>query len=321
MEPAFDTQDHPLLFGLPYLALYQAEGRDTVSFLQGQLTNDIKLLAPEQGLIAGFCTPKGRLLALFHLLQRDHSALLCLPAEIAAPVIKRLSMYLLRADVRITSMQETLTTLGLAGPGCAETLETALGFTPPQQPGAVIQQGELTIARAAGEAERFLIIVPTPEVDELKRNLALDYRENGNTIWRLLDIRAGIPTIVTATQDEFIPQMVNMDLINGLNFKKGCYTGQEIVARTHYRGKVKRRMFRATTTGPVPVPGTPVHAGGHDQPVGQVVDAVETKGDQTEMLLVLQLAQAETGELHLGPPDGPVIDLLELPYSFDSADA
>jgi len=321
MQPFSTPNNEPALYKLPHLALIGVTGSDSVSFLQGQLTNDVAQLSPTKGQSAGFCTPKGRLLALFQLLQRDDAILLSLPRVIAEPTIKRLSMYLLRADVTISDTQPTLLTFGISGAGSADRLATAVGHKLPESPDETLQHDDLTIVRMAGSTERFLIVAPQARAERLSQELGLKWTEAGESHWRLLNIQAGLPTVLVETQEQFVPQMLNMDLLDNINFKKGCYTGQEIIARTHYRGRVKRRMFRAAVTPAMAVePATPIYTAEAEQPVGQVVDAVASIAGQTEMLLVLQLEQSKNRKLHLASSTGAEINLLPLPYDLPPSD-
>ena len=220
--------------------LLAVTGADARDFLHAQLTNDIEKLPADRAALAGWCSAKGRLLATFLVIPSHDGFLLQLSRDLAAPVAKRLSMFVLRSKVKVTDESDQWNQYGLWGP-----LE-----------GADVQW-EGAVGTVKVDAGRFLKLGKGLELTETKAEEA----------WALEEIRAGRPLITAATQDQFVPQMVNLETLGGVNFQKGCYPGQEIVARAQYRGQVKRRMVK------LPAPAGAELKPGQDFNGGVVVDS------------------------------------------------
>ena len=201
-------------------ALLSISGDDATAFLHGQFTNDVESLAVGAGQWNGWCSPKGRLLATFLLVRRAEGFLMMLPAELAPAIAKRLAMFVLRSKVTIRDATASHALWGVAGAGAVQAARKAADLVVPI---------DATRALAIAAAGATLDGVPAGTTDD----------------WALAMIHAGIPVITAATQDAFVPQMANFELVGGVSFRKGCYPGQEIVARTQYRGILKRRMARA----------------------------------------------------------------------------
>lgn len=291
---------------LTHIGIIKASGPDAGSFLQGQLSNDIQALQNTSQL-SGYCTAQGRLIALFRVLRRGEDFYLLLPKEILAATLKRLSMYVLRAKVTINMVSDQAL-LGLAGPAAPQALHQ-LGLPAPSLPD-VASEGPLHVLAVPGPAARFLVLGPADAVRGLwpVKGLAMV----GSQAWSWLDIASGQPTIGAATSEAFVPQMVNLDLLNGINFRKGCYPGQEIVARTHYLGRLKQRMYRASLAGPVPPPGTTLAAPNlPGQPAGTVVAAQRGPDGQVDLLAVIQISSHDEGLVSL--QETP-LRFRELPY-------
>ncbi len=289
------------------LGLIEVSGEDALAFLQGQLTNDASLASAERAQWTGHCTAKGRLLFIFLLWQGRQSFLLQLPRALREAAQKRIGMYVLRSKVKLADASDRFASIGLAGEQ-APSLLRALGIEPPRQPLEIVNTAKLSVI--ALPRERYLLLAPASEKPALTANADV-------LAWRRLEIEAGIPRMSAATQDQFVPQMVNLDLIGGVSFNKGCYTGQEIVARTHYLGKVKRRMLRMRApAGASPQAGDPLFSAAlPGQPAGMVVNAVPTPDGGAELLAVVQLEFARHDALHWQTPNGPVLSALDLPYA------
>lgn len=288
---------------LPQFALLRFSGADARSFLHGQLTCDVQALKKDHSSYGGYCTPKGRLLATFLLWTDDEGCTLLLPAALAEAIRKRLSMYILRAKVRAEILDDRLVCAGAYGNDAASAV-TGLGGSPPSAVHALSRVGDVMVIALPGN--RFLLVLPRTRAD------GLNAAEPG--VWERLDIAAGVPFILPATQEEFVPQMVNLDLIGALSYTKGCYPGQEIVARTHYLGRLKQRMFRARLEG-VATAGDRLYCPElGDQAAGMVVTAAAA-GTGHEVLAVMQTAYAKSGGYHLGKLQGPSLELLDLPYA------
>lgn len=291
------ARDGTVVVPLVDLAAIRASGEDAATFLHNLMTNDVQNLPAGGVRFAGFCTPKGRLLATFHIWHDGPDLLLALAADIQPAMLKKLSMYLLRAKAKLADADLAL--LGLAGPAAKALAERFKG--------------------APLGGERYLLALPAQAAIEAWSGLAAQAQPAGTAAWRWLEIAAGKPRIVAATQEAFVPQMVNMELpaVAGVSFTKGCYPGQEIVARTQYLGKVKRRMYRARMDAPV-APGTDLftpEAG--DQHCGAIVTLAPSPDGGYECLLVVQSSGAEAGEIHVGSPGGPRATLIEQPYTID----
>jgi len=288
------------------------QGDDTTPFLQGQLTNDARQLAQHQAQYSGFCSPKGRLLGNFLLWQQADSTYLQLAAELQPALQKRLSMYILRSKVKARDAREEWLRLGIAGHRAADVVKTLTECTLDADM-KTAEVGQVSVIRLA--SERYQIIAPIADRDSLLAQIAQHASAIDTNQWQWLEIRAGIPTIVAATQEQFVPQMVNFDLTNSVNFQKGCYTGQEIVARTQYLGKLKRRMYL--------VHGDVAMAAGNEiyspdmegQAMGMVVNAQPAPTGGWDALAVMQISSVATQPLHLKSLEGALLTLQDLPYA------
>jgi len=291
----------------------RATGEEAASFLHHLMTNDINGLAPDGLRRAGFCSPKGRLLADFRIWREGDDYLLALSADIHAAMLKKLSMYVLRAKVKLSDASADRLLLGLAGPEAAAIVAGLVGTTPAAGNTAAFEQGSVL----AFSDQRFLISVKADAAEALWQQLSTKAKPVGLAAWRAVEIAAGEPRIVAATQEEFIPQMINFVQVGGLSFKKGCYPGQEIVARTQYLGKIKRHMFRASLPV-VAQPGDAIYAPETgEQACGNVVLASPAANGGSEVLAVVQTTCAEAGQLTLGNPSGAALSLLPLPYTVE----
>ena len=300
---------------LPGLGLIRAVGADAAAFLHGQISNDVKLLGADRARLAAYCTPQGRMLA--SLIVGRHAAeefWLACSADLLPATLKRLSMFVMRAKAKLSDAAGELVAVGLAGPAAAQ----ALGAEAPAATWAKADRGGTMLIRlpdAEGQP-RWLWIGPVAEADALLASLpALDA-----AVWAWLEVSSGVAPVVAATAGQFVPQMLNYELVGGVDFKKGCYPGQEIVARSHYLGKLKRRAFLLAGDAPA-LPGQEVFwSGDAGQPAGQVAAAAAAP-DGSGWRLVAELKIAATnaatdpGSLHLGAADGPTLTLLPLPYA------
>ncbi|ACT50111.1 CAF17-like 4Fe-4S cluster assembly/insertion protein YgfZ [Methylovorus glucosotrophus] len=311
-ELAAARHDH-VMADLSHLGLLQVDGEDTITFLQGQLTNDINLLNGSNSHYAGYCTAKGRLLALFLAFAHQGHIHLQLNGRLLEPILKRLKMYVLRSKVVIQDVSTTIVRIGVAGSNSEAILGAMFEFVPTEVHGISTQENA-TLIRLPGALPRFEIFTAQENAQELWQELEQHFDPVGQTGWDWLEIEAGIPEIFPATQEAFVPQMVNLDALGGINFKKGCYTGQEIVARTHYLGKVKRRSLigSLTATDSLPQPGDEVFAG-EGEAVGQVVRSSGIAGVESRVLIELR-QEASLGKTVTW--QGLPIDLQPMPYPF-----
>jgi folate-binding protein YgfZ len=302
-----DTRVSHSAVELAQYGLLSCTGDEARAFLHAQLTSDVAGLGTDAARRAGWCSAKGRLLATFLVIPQGSGFLLQLARDLAAPVAKRLGMFILRAKVKLADVSSEWTQLGIWGPSAAERLD-ALGLQAPVAGLGVAHGANGFVVRLA--AQRFLVAVPVARRQQFLGALTGE----GSEAWTLEEIRAGWPMVVLATQDLFVPQMVSLERLGAVDFKKGCYPGQEIVARTQYRGVLKRRMVRARVAAPA-VPAADVFA--EDMPgqaSGSVVSAAPLPEGGSELLAVVQISSIESGSaLCLGAPDGPRLEVLPLP--------
>lgn len=305
------------LFDLSHLGLIGVQGADALDFLQGQFTNDTRNITEERSQMSGYCNPKGRMLAAFRIFRRADTIYLQLPMSLLEPLLKRLSMFVLRASATLKNASDELVRIGLAG-DCAES--ALAGHLPhlPQVDDDAVQHGGLTAIRVAGSQPRFEIVGPVTEMQELWQALATRTTPANPDFWAWLDIHAGIPTVYPETTEAFVPQMANMQLVNGVSFTKGCYTGQEVVARMRYLGKLKRRMYLAhIDSDTAPRPGAALFSASSEsgQGTGKVVAAQTSPGGGCDLLAVVQISAVEEGDVRVGD-NGPRLEFRELPYDF-----
>jgi folate-binding protein YgfZ len=303
------------------LGLIAAAGPDAATFLHSQLTNDVEHLGTLEARLAGYCTPKGRLQATFLMWRTGEDIYLQLPRAIQAPLQKRLSMFVLRAKAKLrdaTDEAPTAAVLGLVGAAAREALARHAGALPDAPYGKT--DGDFgTVIRLADAfgAPRYLWITSgetaTAALPALRETLQL----GGNAAWQLAAIHAGVPQVTQPTQEQFVPQMVNFELIGGVNFKKGCYPGQEIVARSQYLGKLKRRMVLASLPNAAARAGDEIFSSTDpDQPSGMIVNAAPNGQGGADALVEIKLAAMEQG-VHHGSAGGTALSFLPLPYAID----
>jgi folate-binding protein YgfZ len=310
---------------LSQLGIIAISGPDAIDFLQGQISNDLREVSETHSQLSSHCSAKGRMLANFRVLRMGDRTLLVLPRTQLEPLLKRLRMFLLRANATVEDVSDTLVCIGLTGACVEPSLAQAFGDVPTLGNG-MTRSGDSALIRVEGLEPRYLLVGPVDSARAAWESARSAGAELANQdLWSLHDIRAGIPTVLPETSERFVPQMANMQLIDGVSFHKGCYTGQQVVARMQYLGKLKRRMYVARATlspdAAAPAPGTVLSAPGSSsgQAPGWVVNAVAIGPGQCEMLVVAEIAAAEDGVLHLGD-DGPALEVSAPPYGF-AADA
>lgn len=308
-----------VLCDLSHLGLVSAHGDDAAAFLQGQFSNDVTQVSATRSQLNSYCTPKGRMLATFRLFLRGDTYFMRMPREIVEPLLKRLGMFVLRSKVTLEDADDSLVRIGYSGPDAATALQSAVGKIPVDVDEVVTHQG-LTLLRLRGPHPRFEIYGELEPTVQLWERLNVRAAPVGAANWALLDILAGVPTVYSQNVEAFVPQMANMQLVGGVSFKKGCYPGQEVVARMQYLGKLKRRMYRLHLDQDTPpVPGTELFdaASNGTESVGRIVDAQPHPDGGVEALAVIQVESATEGSLRLGSMDGPQTQLRDLPYPFE----
>lgn len=280
---------------LKTFAVVRFVGNDTRAFLQGQFSNDLQLLTSRESLLASCNSAQGRVQAIVTLVERRDGVVALLPATMIDTVIARLRKYILRSKVSIENLSDRLQLFA------ATRSELIAQHLPvPAEPGQHQEADGVSVLRWRDSRERFLLM-----------RAAGDDAANGDHDWQLADIRAGLPQVFPETHELFVAQMLNLDLLGGISFNKGCYTGQEIIARAHFRGAVKRRMFRFGASCAPPAPGARVLANGTH--AGEVVISAATASG-CELLAVLHLSHRDqTLEVETRP--GVVLQFQPLPYA------
>lgn len=299
---------------LSQFGMLRVSGEDAQSFLQNLLSNDIRETDNGHAQLSSFNNAKGRMLASMLIWREDSDYVLQIPRGLCEAIRKKLSMYVLRSKVKITDISDERICIGISGEQALSSLQ-ALYADLPADAMTVLQANDACLIRR--DARRAQIVTDVAHATTLWQSLAASASAAGSPCWDWLDIRAGIPFILPQTQEAFVPQMVNFELIGGINFKKGCYPGQEVVARMHYLGKAKRRMYLARVmTDAAPLPGDKVYSATDPaQPCGEVVNAARAAHGGHEMLVVVQTEAADAFPVHLGALTGPRLEFEPLPYS------
>jgi hypothetical protein len=298
------------------LGLLRFSGEDARSFLHNQLSNDVSKLQETESRLAAYCNPKGRALAVVRLFIHANSIYMLLPREILEPIAKRLRMFVLMSKVVIDDVSDEFVIMGAAGPLMQQKLSAEL-VTLPEQSSAVSHNDGISVLKLPQHDSRYILVGEADKLIQLWRQLVADAHCIGQPAWQLLDIRTGQPQVLASTVEAFVPQMLNLHAIDGVNFKKGCYPGQEIVARMYYLGKLKRRMYLAhLDQEKLPVAGESLYVGHSDsgQGAGQVVMASPAAKGGVDLLMVCPVNLVEAGPITLGSPDGAVLQVLALPY-------
>ncbi|WP_425054713.1 YgfZ/GcvT domain-containing protein [Pseudomonas abyssi] len=297
---------------LEHQGLISVTGGDADKFLQGQITCDLRELDQAHSSLGARCNPKGRMQSSFRIWRTADGMLLSLARELVAPQLADLGRYAaLYRQCQLADQSDDWAGFGLWGEQAEQALTTA-GFQPPAEDNGVSRKGDSVALRLPGAA--YAIWAPIAEANALLQTLADHASLVSANQWQLRQIQSGIGQVTGPTLETFIPQMLNLQHLGGVSFRKGCYTGQEIVARMQYLGKLKRRMYRLLMAGDAPPkPGTEVFDRDSGKAVGDVV--IAARGHKAvELLAVLQKDAAQLATLSLGATDGPLLTLSELPY-------
>ena len=287
---------------LPHLGVLRVEGADAISFLQGQLTQDFALLQPTEARLAAYCTAKGRMQASFIGFKCSPSeVLLVMSRDILAPTLKRLSMFVLRAKAKLSDASQEFALYGLAGVAVPAAGDAA--------PWTLAQLGAdhvIQLYPADGQA-RSLWVAPAGE--PAPAGPALD-----TAIWMWGEVRSGVATITAPIVEAFVPQMLNYESVGGVNFKKGCYPGQEVVARSQFRGTLKRRAYLAHAQEPMQAGQEVFHESDAEQPCGLIAQAAAAPDGGWDAIVSLQISATAGGRVTLGGAQGPALALTAAPY-------
>jgi len=304
--------DSAFFCSLSHEGVLAVRGSDAAKFLQGQLTCNLNYLSDTQASLGARCTQKGRMQSSFRILLQGDGVLLAMATELLEPQLADLKKYAVFSKSKLTDESAAWVRFGVSQ---ADQVLASLGLELPAETDSVVRGDELIAIRVSpGRAELW---APAAQADTLRSQLAAQLNEDELNQWLLGQIRAGIGQVMPQTRELFIPQMLNLQAVGGVSFKKGCYTGQEIVARMQYLGKLKRRLYRLSlNASELPEPGTPLFSPTHNSAIGEVVIAAKA-GEAIELLAVLQAEAAESGDVHVGTLEGPGLQLLDLPYQLD----
>lgn len=295
-----DSSINSRIFHLNYLAVIEVSGADSAKFLQGQLTCNINDLSDSQASIAAFCTAKGRVISSLIIIKTADGFCLLLPASLLDKVLKKLQMYVLRSAVKLVDQRQQWAVYGL------QTQESAN----PEQPVFSVNQADFITIKLPSAVSRYLMIKPIQS--------PVTVNQTSDDAWRYQDIVDGLPWFEFEQSEQYTPQMLNIDQLGGISFTKGCYTGQEIVARTHYLGKAKRSLFAAQSNQLLALPcdGCSVLDSQTQQTVGHVLTAQHYQ-QQTYLLIVLQVADVGSPSLVLDDQQHSVITLIASELNHD----
>ena len=311
------TRDHTVLCDLGQFGTLRVSGTDAEFFLQNLLSNDIREVSATHAQLSSLNSPKGRMLATMLIWREGDDYLLQLPRALCEPIRKKLSMYVLRSKVKLSDASNEIVILGLSGINAQEILRARFESLPQAYLGC-IGSGQGSLIRIGDT--RWQFNTSPQNSNKLWTEMSHKAQPVGSVCWEWLDIRSGIPVILPATQEQFVAQMVNLELLDGVNFKKGCYPGQEIVARMQYLGKLKRRMYLAHIDGTdPPQPGDELYSAEMEgQSSGMIVNAAPAPGSGFDVLAVLQTSSRETQPVHWKSPQGAALQFLPLPYTLPS---
>jgi len=299
-----------IMCDLSHLSVLEVDGEDSADFLQNQFTNDINALDTGKSQLNGWCTPKGRMLAIFQVIRvAKERFLLLLPDELSDSIEKRLQMFVMRSKVTITNISDQQVRIGVSGPDAEQQLSSLIDHLPENIDDTAATENTRIVRLRPTLYPRFLIITDTTHAGKIWSHLDVKATPVSRGAWELLDIRAGVPSIKEQTQESFVPQMVNLQAINGLSFTKGCYPGQEVVARMEYLGKLKRMMYRITIIDESqPESGDRLYSTSSSSPqgAGEIV-SVQKDGDGVwEGLAVVEVDIVEAKDLTL-KEDGTIL--------------
>ncbi|MDH5552095.1 MAG: folate-binding protein [Nitrosomonas sp.] len=295
------TQSATVVVDLSQLGVIRFSGEDAQTFLQGQLTCDVNQVNDQLAQVGSYCTPKGRVLTSFHLWKDRDDYLMQLPLELCASIQKRLTMFVMRAKVKLIDESHSLIRIGLAGNGSLALVEA-------------LKNDSSIVSVINYSNDRFELITTAEYAPTLWSQLVESAKPVGTSCWDWLAVRSGVPVVLPVTQDQFIPQMLNLDRLGGVSFKKGCYPGQEIVARTHYLGKIKRRMYLANILATTVAVGDELFSADMaEQSCGKIVNAAPSPNGGVDVLAVIQVSSAEAQDVFWKQLDGSKLVIIQQP--------
>ena len=309
-----------ILCDLSNYAVLAVSGADNSRFLHSQFINDVQSLDKNHSQLNGYCNPKGRLIANFRVFKREETIYLRLPEEMVEAVIKKLNIYKLRSQVSIKNVSGSFIRIGFSGKTADKKLAERLD-TIPERVNEVHHHNNLTVIRVPGITPSYELYSDEADIQAIWTELDVNSAPVRTEAWKLIEILAGMPHITVPTSEKFVPQMLNYQAIDGLSLQKGCYPGQEIVARMHYLGKLKKRMYltRIKSDHP-PTANQELYSnrqGTGSRTTGNIINAERHPDGDYAALAVIQIEDAQSTDIYLGGTDGPKLEIAELPYTIE----
>lgn len=309
------TLQQTVIADISHFGLIRIEGTDAAKFLQGQFTNDVRQVNSQRSQFSAWCSPQGRVIVNFHLFQRDKAYYLLLPADSVTAVLKRLRMFVLRSAVKLSDVTETIGKFALIGTAASQLLTETWQHQLPENIDDCITHAGMTVLRVRGALPNCVVLGEVTLMTELWEKLITSVAPVATDDWQLQAILAGVPYIDTQLSEVFVPQMLNLQALAAVNFKKGCYSGQEIVARMQYLAALKRRLYYATLPSDTsPQVGAELVVLGSDQEIGKIVNVIAHPDGTYHLLAVVSIeAQMQT----IGDRSGNILQWYELPYQVE----
>lgn len=300
-EPAQEATvaiDGNIITDLSFLSVIKVTGTDATSFLHGQFSSDIQNMPEGSVQLSAWCNPKGQVILNFIITQLDDSFFLVCPEEMKEPFIKRLRMYVLRANVTIEDCSMSLPCIGIKQADDEAVNSSSLNQI--TTTGTAVRIGNLILLPIPHNNDRRLVIGPAKSLQETWSELSPEFTPVGSDYWRLFDILDGLPWVLATTTESFLPQLLNMDQLQAVSFNKGCFPGQEVVARLQHRGKVKQRLLIATVENGTDItPGANIYQDGDGQSAGTIINIANHPGEGLFALVVLDIDHGSPNQLHL----------------------
>jgi len=303
-----------IITDLSHLSLVEVTGDDAEDFLNGQFTTNIKQLAKHHLQFSAWCNPKGQVKTTFFIYRHETGFNILLPDELLESFLKQLQMYIMRANVNLIDKSDELVRVGILTNN--NLLNELMASAPEKEGDITIQNGVhcLHMFCSKNNSQRYIFIGSTENLTILWKEFLQHNTPVRTTIWELLDIQAGYPWLSPQTSEKFLPQMLNLDIIEGLDYQKGCYPGQEIIARLHFRGQLKRNLYFATCSfNARPEIGDQLFANDIESSVGNIINAQIFK-DEYYLLAIIEKEMIRK-DLSLREPNGKTIKLQPLPYT------
>lgn len=307
--------DKNLHFDLSHFGLISVSGTEAKDFLQNQTTSDLNDLEKYGWLLSAWCLPNGRVLSNFVLYQKGDGYHLVLPSMLKEKIMQRLNMYVLRSDVKITDISDDYAVVGLYGHNI-ENLIDQVDDTMEKRGQRLLQGKYYSVIKIWDEVPRVVMIISMEKLKLFMNRILMGFKESDRSTWSLLDIESGLPWIIPATSEAFLPQMINLDVIGGLSFQKGCYPGQEVVARMHYRGELKKRLHIGIgKSNVIPGPTDQLEDPESEKLLGDILDAEPCEDGQFKLLAVCEIKEDKSYQAKIRGSEGTIIDLTVVEHS------